>query len=132
MKKVMVFGTFDILHPGHLNFFKQAKKYGDYLIVVIGRDETVKKIKGRTPKHNENKRVRQVEKIGLANKVAPGYLKDPYRIIQEYKPDVICLGYDQNFFAGGLSQALKKIKLKTRIVRLKPYKPHLYKTSKLR
>ena len=34
MKKVIVFGSFDYIHPGHLNFFEQAKSYGDYLIVV--------------------------------------------------------------------------------------------------
>ena len=35
MKRVICFGTFDHLHPGHLNYFQQAKELGDYLIVVI-------------------------------------------------------------------------------------------------
>ena len=43
MKKVIVFGTFDILHQGHLDFFRQAKQYGDYLIVAVAHDENVKK-----------------------------------------------------------------------------------------
>ena len=43
----MVFGAFDCLHPGHLDFFKQAKKYGDYLIVSVGTDKNVKKIQKR-------------------------------------------------------------------------------------
>ena len=43
MKRVLIFGTFDGIHEGHLNLFKQAKKYGDYLIVVVGRDENIKK-----------------------------------------------------------------------------------------
>jgi len=131
-KRVMVFGTFDILHLGHLNFLKQAKKYGDYLIVVVGRDRTVEKVKGRLPKHNEKERVKQIEKTGLTDKVVLGYLKDHYKIIQEHKPDLICLGYDQNFFADGLPEALKKLELKIKIIRLKPYKPQIYKTSKLR
>ena len=41
MKKVMVFGTFDIIHPGHIHLLKEAKEYGDFLIAVIGRDATV-------------------------------------------------------------------------------------------
>ena len=56
--KVMVFGTFDILHPGHLNFFKQAREFGNFLIAVIARDKTVLKIKGRLPKNNEKKRLK--------------------------------------------------------------------------
>ena len=47
MKKVILFGTFDIFHKGHKNFLEQAQEFGDYLIVVIARDKTVKKIKGK-------------------------------------------------------------------------------------
>ena len=47
MTKVMVFGTFDYLHEGHKDFFRQAKQYGDELVVVVARDETVKQIKGK-------------------------------------------------------------------------------------
>ena len=127
----MVFGTFDIIHPGHLDFFRQAKKYGDYLIVVVGRDRTVKKVKGKPPEHNEKERLNQVKKIKLINKVVLGHLKNHYKIIQEYKPEVICLGYDQNSFVEGLSKALKIFKIKTKIVRLKPFRQDIYKSSKL-
>ena len=41
----MLFGTFDGLHEGHFDLFRQAKKYGDYLVVVVARDVNVKKIK---------------------------------------------------------------------------------------
>ena len=47
MKTVMAFGTFDLMHPGHEYFLRQAKKRGDYLIAVIARDSTVKKLKGK-------------------------------------------------------------------------------------
>lgn len=43
MKKVLIFGSFDSLHKGHLNLFKQARKHGDKLIAVVARDETIKK-----------------------------------------------------------------------------------------
>ena len=58
--KVMVFGTFDGLHEGHKNFFKQARKYGDYLLVVVGRDKNVEKMKGHLPQRNENERMKEI------------------------------------------------------------------------
>ena len=43
MKKVMTFGSFDVLHKGHEHYLKEAKSYGDYLIVVVARDENILK-----------------------------------------------------------------------------------------
>jgi FAD synthetase len=123
MKKVMVFGTFDILHEGHKNFFKQARKYGDYLIVVIARDKTVKKIKGKLPHNNEKTRKINIIKAELVDKVVLGDLKDKHKKIKELKPDVICLGYDQKKFVEGLSN------FNIKIVKLKPFKPEIYKSS---
>ena len=56
MKTVMVFGTFDILHLGHIDLFLQAKKYAEHLIAVVARDERAKKIKGKAPIHSEEER----------------------------------------------------------------------------
>jgi len=128
MKKVMVFGTFDILHPGHLNFFNQAKKHGDYLVVVVARDVNVKKIKNRLPKNNEDERLGRVLASGVADEVILGHRSDPYDCIVKINPDVICLGYDQNSFTGKLREFFPEIKT----VRLEPYKPEIYKSSKLR
>lgn len=123
MKKVMVFGTFDILHKGHLNFFKQARKYGDYLIVVVARDKTVEEVKGRKTRINEKNRLNEVRKF--ADKAVLGYRGDKYKVIGKFKPDAICLGYDQNSFIHGLKRFDIPIK------RLKPYKAHKYKSSKM-
>lgn len=130
MKKVLVFGTFDQLHPGHLNFFKQAKKYG-FLFVVVARDQTVKKLKKKKTQQKEKIRQMTLKKTGLANKVLLGNLKNPYTIIKKIKPDVICLGYDQKFFIKDLPKKIKEFELKTKIVRLKAYKPNIYKSSKI-
>ncbi|MBR9691787.1 adenylyltransferase/cytidyltransferase family protein [Candidatus Woesearchaeota archaeon] len=118
MKSVMVFGTFDILHKGHLSLFSQAKRYGDYLIAVVARDKTVEKVKGRKPRNNEKKRLKEVSKY--ADKAILGYIYDKQKIVKKYKPNVICLGYDQKDFIDGL-----------KFKRLKAYKPHKYKSSKL-
>ena len=129
--KVMVFGTFDILHPGHLNFFKQAREFGNFLIAVIARDKTVLKIKGRLPKNNEKKRLKNLKNNNLIDKAVLGGLKDKYEIIKKFRPDVICLGYDQKTFTEGLKNKIKDFGLKIKIVILKSYKPEIYKSSKL-
>jgi FAD synthetase len=121
--KVMIFGTFDIIHPGHKNFFKQAREFGDYLIVVVARDKTVKKVKSKTPINNEKKRLESIIKSKLADKAVLGDLKDKYKKIKEFKPDVICLGYDQKNFTEGLKN------FDVKVIKLKPYKPEIYKTS---
>jgi len=123
MKKVMVFGTFDIIHPGHKNFFKQARKYGEYLIVVVARDKTVKEVKGKMPANNEKARLDNIKKSGLVNEAVLGNLKDKYKNIKELKPDVICLGYDQINFTDKLNN------FNIKVIKLKPYKPEIYKTS---
>ena len=129
IKKVLVFGTFDGLHEGHLSFFKQARKHGDYLVAVAGRDVNIKKIKKRLPKNKEQQRLEKLEKCKLVNEARLGYKDNPYRIIKEIKPDVICLGYDQLYFTVGLEKKLKELKLETKIYKLKSYKPEQFKSS---
>lgn len=132
-KKVMVFGTFDIFHKGHKSFLKQAKQYGDYLIVVIARDKTVLKVKGKVPLNKEYDRLQIAKKSNLADELILGDLKDKYKVIEKYKPDIICLGYDQITFTKKLDKILKKINLdKIKIIRLKSYKSDKYKSSKFR
>jgi FAD synthetase len=131
--RVMVFGTFDIFHPGHRSFLKQARKFGDYLIVVVARDKTVAMIKKQKPENKEAVRVKIIKNSKLADKVILGSLTDKYSAIKKYRSDVICLGYDQKFFVDSLREELKKASLpKTKIIRLKSYKPGIYKSSKLK
>lgn len=130
-KKVMIFGTFDILHPGHLDFFKQAKKKGDFLIAVVARDINVEKIKGSKPKNSEKKRLGQVSEAGLVDQAVLGDKKDRYKIIKRFKPDVICLGYDQKVNLKKLKPKLREFNLKTKTCRLKAFKPSFYKSSKI-
>jgi len=122
MKKVMVFGAFDGLHPGHLDFFKQAKKYGDFLICSIGTDTNVRKIKGKKPLFTHHERLNLVSLIKLIDKAVLGAEKDFYSHIMEHKPDVICLGYDQWADVVEVKRKLKGVGLiNTEVVRLKPY-----------
>lgn len=133
MKKVMVFGTFDIFHKGHMDFFRQAREYGEYLIVVVARDKNVLKAKGKLPQNDENSRKKTIFESNLADNVVLGDLNDQYKVIKEYRPEVICLGYDQKLSMEELKKKLKEYNLeKTLIASLKSFHPEIYKSSKLR
>lgn len=130
MKKVLVFGTFDGLHKGHIDFFKQAKKYGEFLVVVISRDKTVLKVKGHFPDKSEKERKKDVENCYLVDKAVLGSVSNYYQIIKKIKPDVICLGYDQkSFIVDELTRELKKMNIFPKIFRLKPYYPRKFHSS---
>ena len=123
MRKVMVFGAFDGLHPGHLDFFKQAKKYGDFLIVSVGTDENVKTIKGKTPLFNQKERLALTGMIELVDQAVLGAERDFYEEIRKHKPHIICLGYDQWATEADARVELDRVGLKgTKVIRLKPYK----------
>ena len=130
MTKVLVTGTYDIVHPGHLHFFNQAKKYGDELIILIARDDTVESIKGKAPLHTAQQRKTQLEMAKVAKKVIVGDKDDKFKVLEDEKPDFVCLGYDQKAFTETLEDEIKKRCLKTKVVRCEPYKPDMYKTSK--
>lgn len=132
MTTVMCFGSFDVLHPGHLFYLREAKKYGDNLVVVVAKDSTIKKIKNKQPKYNEKQRLEHIRDIPFVNKAVLGYEEDPYEIIEEINPDVICLGYDQDSFSENLKEKLNKRGMNPRIYRIGPYKEDVYKSSKLK
>lgn len=131
-KTVLVFGTFDIVHLGHLNFFQQAKRLGEKLVVVVARDSRVKRIKGKRPFNGEHERMELLKHIDYIGEVRLGDEKDVYKVVTQVKPDVIALGYDQSDFVQGLNEYIKKSKKKIRVVRLKPYKSNRYKTGKIK
>ena len=132
--RIMIFGTFDGVHPGHLNFFRQARKLSknSLLIVSIGRDQNVLRVKGKLPRKNEKLRFKLVKKTRLADKVVLGGTKNHIPHILKEKPDIIALGYDQKNYIKNLKNELKKRGLKVKIVRLKPYKEKIYKNHLLR
>ncbi|MEZ4179900.1 MAG: adenylyltransferase/cytidyltransferase family protein [Candidatus Doudnabacteria bacterium] len=132
--KVMLFGTFDILHPGHLNLFEQARGLATDLeiIVSIARDVNVEKIKGRLPRNNEQQRLNRMQSVELIDRAILGSLEDYMEHIKIEQPDIIALGYDQEAYTQTLRNDLDKSGLvSTQIIRLKPFEPDKYKTSLL-
>lgn len=125
----MIFGTFDIIHPGHIYILTQAKKMGDFLTVIIARDQTVLEVKNRKPQNNEKVRLKNISELKIADKVILGNIGDKYQVIKEGKPDIIALGYDQRAFVDELQSVLDK---SIKVIRIKPYKEEIFKSSKFR
>ncbi len=127
MKTVLVFGCFDILHPGHLWFLQQAKKYGEMLVVVLARDIQIARIKGHAPHMEEKDRLVLVKALKLVDNAYLGDTAYRYeRLVKKIKPDTIVLGYDQK---ETIEEIQEKIGDNIHIVRLKAYKPKKYKSS---
>ncbi|MCF7834305.1 MAG: adenylyltransferase/cytidyltransferase family protein [Candidatus Pacebacteria bacterium] len=131
MKKtrIMAFGTFDGLHKGHLDLFKQSRALAlnPYLIVSIARDSNVERIKGEKPLFNEDTRMKIVKKSSLVDKVVLGAKKDYLSHIVKEKPAIIALGYDQKYYVANLKNNLLVLGLKVKIYRLKSFKAYIYK-----
>ena len=132
-KRIMVFGTFDGLHKGHLNFFQQARNLfeNSFLIVSIARDRNVIKIKGKSPFWDERKRMMLVKNCKLADKVVLAGIKNHIPHIVKENPDIIALGYDQRAYVKNLKKDLKSRGILVKIIRLKPYKEKIYKNQLL-
>lgn len=96
MTRVMAVGVFDLLHAGHLHYMEQAKSLGDYLVVVVAHDDTVRKRK-HEPVTGQNLRRRMVEGLKPVDEAVIGNPPDVpiFDILPVVKPDVIALGYDQ-------------------------------------
>jgi FAD synthetase len=126
--KVLVFGSFDIIHKGHEYLLKKASEFGE-LHVVIARDETITQIKGKPPHFPQDERRKHITEISYVKSAYLGNPGDKYKIIEDIKPDIICLGYDQKDFTERLLDECQKRGLNVKIIRLDAYEPHNYKSS---
>lgn len=132
MTRVLAFGTFDVFHPGHEYFLKQAKSYGDELIVVVARDSTVRALKKQEPVNDESSRRDFIAGLHYVDNAFLGHTNDKYKVLEELRPDIICLGYDQESFTLRLEDKMKEFRLEAKMVRIDAYKPDLYKSSRIK
>ncbi len=121
-KVVLASGVFDLLHPGHVKFLEEAKKAGGkgaQLVVVIARDKTVEKTKGKKPIMPENQRCLLVESLKVVDRAVLGYQEfDLGKVIDDIKPDVIALGYDQEKMVRQVLDYVKSNGLNIKVVRI--------------
>lgn len=124
-ERVMVFGTFDLLHPGHRSLMLQAQALGT-VTVVVARDESVLKIKGKKPCENEQKRARGIKNAFPNANVMLGDSWDFLAPLRKVQPDLLVLGYDQKL-PPGVSEA----DLPCPVLRASAFQPEKYKSSLL-
>ena len=95
MKKIITFGTFDVLHVGHIRILQRARALGDYLIVGVSSDALNFSKKQRYPVYPESERIEIIQSIAGVNEVFREdslELKGEY--IKKYQADVLVMGDD--------------------------------------
>ena len=121
--RVLLFGTFDRLHPGHEFVLQEGLKRGD-LHVVVARDVTVERIKGHKPDQSEQKRMNAISEKFPDAHIVLGDNSDYLKPVKAIAPGLILLGYDQELPPGvGLED------LPCEVERLESFEPGRYKSS---
>lgn len=94
MKRILTYGTYDLLHYGHIRLLQRAKEMGDYLIVALSTDE-FNAVKGKTAYHPYEERKAMLEAIRYVDLVIPENNWEQKRSdILEYHADVLVMGDD--------------------------------------
>ena len=134
MSTTLFFGSFDSLHAGHRDAFRQAAQLDGDLQVVVTRDEVVKQQKGRYPNESEEVRLAAVQADPYVAKAQLGSrTADDYSLLSALSFTTLAVGYDQV----PDDQLIRKLlaehgKPDVAVIRLQPFKPDTFKSSKLR
>ena len=94
MRRVLTYGTYDLLHYGHIRLLKRAKAMGDYLVVAISTDE-FNAIKGKKAYHNYETRKEMLEAVRYVDLVIPeNNWEQKRQDVLDYKIDIVVMGSD--------------------------------------
>ena len=134
---VLASGAFDLVHYGHVHFLQEAKKAGGrnaYLIVIIARDNTIEKLKGKLPVIPENQRRAVIESLKPVDEAFLGYEDMSFiNTIQKLKPSIIAVGYDQEKIEKEVSEIIEKLGVNVKIVKIDRFGPlELSSSSKIK
>lgn len=130
-------GVFDLLHLGHVRFLEEAKRQGGKnaeLLVVIARDNTVEKMKGRKPVMSEHQRRALVESLKVVDEAVLGFKDfEIGDVIDKIRPDVIALGYDQTSMEQQVREYVDKHNLAIKVFSIRKFEEDvLHSSSKIR
>ncbi|MFX1389978.1 MAG: adenylyltransferase/cytidyltransferase family protein [Promethearchaeota archaeon] len=108
-KKVLIAGTFDILHPGHVFLINEAAKLGD-VYVIVATDKNREKTSGKKPIIPEEQRLEIIKSLKNVKKAQLGRRDNNWLLsIIQIKPDIILLGPNQRVNLNYLKDELSKI-----------------------
>lgn len=94
MRRVLTYGTYDLLHYGHIRLLQRAKELGDYLIVAISTEE-FNEVKGKKSYHDYETRKMMLEAVRYVDLVIPEKDWDQKKNdVKEYHVDVVVMGSD--------------------------------------
>jgi FAD synthetase len=110
-KKVMIAGTFDLIHPGHIFLINEAAKLGN-VYVIVATDKNREKYSGEAPIVPEDQRLEVVKGLKNVKNAKLGRRdNDPLKTVKEIDPDIILLGPDQKYSIKELKKGLKQLDL---------------------
>ena len=126
-------GVFDLLHLGHLKFLEESKKTGgphSKLVVVVARDKTVRRRKGKGPIVPEDQRRELVAALRVVDRAILGREEiDLLGILKEVNPDIVCVGYDQDEIRAAVTRLVRREGLPVRVVRIRRLGPIGFNSS---
>ena len=132
-KTVLTSGAFDLLHYGHIRLLEEAKKLGgpgSRLVVIIARDETVRRLKGRRPVISEDQRRAVVEALKMVDEALLGYEDlDMTSVIEKVRPDIIAVVHDQDDIEEMARRVVEEKGLDIEIVRIGRFGPSVLNSS---
>lgn len=131
-RRVVAFGVFDLLHPGHAAFLKRARRLGDELVVVVARDTRVRREKGRAPVFHERDRRALVSALQPVDRAVLGDPVGRWTVLGRLKPAIIALGYDQTASLPEVVRQIAHLHPRPRFVTLPRFGPRHHASSHLK
>ncbi len=125
LRVIFTGGVFDIIHPGHIHTLNAAKALGDVLVVVVATDTTTQKIKKRKPLHSQDQRRDLVNSLSMVDLCVIGHEGDIFKTVNQIKPEIIALGYDQLHQEKFITDGCRKLNLNTKVARLQSPIPEI-------
>ncbi len=125
LQVVLAGGVFDIIHPGHIHTLNAAKALGDVLVVVVATDNTAVRMKKKAPLHSQEQRQEMVRALLMVDLCLIGQEDDIFKTVDNVRPEIIALGYDQIHQEKFITEGCKKISLNARVARLQSPIPEI-------
>lgn len=122
----ILFGCFDLFHPGHIYFIENVLKINNQLTVVVTRDNIIKLLKKREPIQSEDKRIENIKRrFPNVNVILGDKELGKYKVIRKINPDTLFFGYDQESFKKHFTDTFPLMK----IITIDAFEPDKWSTT---